>query len=292
MDNENYEDFYDYEEPEQEREPDEYEISATERLRKFFKKYKNSVFVTKQLQVLFESHYFHWVTYRALCNLEYEDGLIKRTTHKLHRIEAIVRFHRSNRYHKRKTKRLMGVVRAYSNEDISWACGMEANNLFYIALSQRDFKYHGKDINKFKGREWTQTEHNLDYILGRDNIIYGVEIKNTFDYIDKKEMEIKIKICKHLGIKPLFIMRWSPQSYIYEIFKVGGFALLFETKIFPLALKPLVEEINNEQYLPYTNDKLVLKNGKVRKICDTPKAIPDAIISRFEKWHEKQVNSK
>ena len=289
MDNENYEDFYDYE---PEYEPDEYEISATERLGKFFKKYKNSVFVTKQLQVLFESHYFHWVTYRALCNLEENVGLLKRTTHKFHGIEAEVRFHRSNRYHIRKSKKLMELVKAYSNVDISWACGLEANKLFYIALSERDFKYHGKDINKFKRRKWTQTKHDLDYILERDNISYGIEIKNTFDYIDNEEMKIKIEMCKHLGIKPLFIMRWAPKSYMNEILKAGGFGLLFETKIFPLALKALVEKRNNEQYLPYTKDKLVLKNGKVRKICDTPRAIPDGIIDRFEKLHKKQVNSK
>jgi DNA-binding transcriptional regulator YhcF (GntR family) len=290
MDNGNYDDF-DFYEPGYEPRSDEYEISATERLAKFFKKFKNSVFTTKQLQVLFESHYFHWVTYRALCNLE-KDGLIKRTTQKFYGIEAEVRYHRSNRYHKRKTKKLMEIIKEYSTENVSWSCGIEANRLFYISLTERNFRYLGKDTNEFKGKKWIQTDHNFDYILERDGIVYGIEIKNTFDYIDKDEMKTKIEICKYLGIKPLFIMRWAPQSYMNDILNAGGFGLLFETKIFPLALKSLVEKINKEQYLPYKDDKLVLKNGKVRKICDTPKAIPDGIIDRFENWHKKHANSE
>lgn len=287
MDNENYEDFDDYE-PKYELEPDKYEIDATERLGKFFKKYKNSVFITKQLQVLFESHYFHWVTYRALIDLEKEAGLIKRKAHKLNRIKAEVRFHRSNRYHIRKTRKLLEIVKEYSEKAVSEACGEEANRLFFIALSERHFRYHGKDTNKFKRRKWTQTKHDLDYILERNDIVYGIEIKNTFGYIDREEVEIKIKMCKYLGIDPLFIMRSCPQPYMNQIYKAGGFGLVFETKIFPLVLKPLVKKINDEEYLPYTDDNLVLKKGKVRKICDTPKAIPDGIIDRFEKWHENR----
>jgi len=40
-----------------------------------------------------------------------------------------------------------------------------------------------KDVNKWNGREWAATQHNLDRVVVKDSIAYGVEIKNTQNYI-------------------------------------------------------------------------------------------------------------
>ena len=116
------------------------------------------------------------------------------------------------------------------------------------------------------------TDHNLDFIVERDNIPYGCEVKNTLGYIDKEELLVKLDICDHLRIKPLFIMRISPKSYNYEIITRGGFALIFETQIYPFGHDGLIEKIAEILDLP----------------VDCPRAIPDGIMNRFMKWHEKQ----
>ena len=56
----------------------------------------------------------------------------------------------------------------------------------------------------------------------RDGRAYGVEIKNTLKYIPKGELSLKIEICRTLGVRPLFIMRFAPKVYNYEIVNAGG----------------------------------------------------------------------
>jgi len=111
-------------------------------------------------------------------------------------------------------------------------------------------------------------------LKSKDNIEYGCEIKNTLGYIDKKEMEIKVKMCEHFNVRPLFIMRYSPKTYNYEIIKSGGFVLIFENQIYDLSQVELVKKIRDVIEYP----------------VDYPRAIPEGIIDRFEKWHIKKVN--
>src|SRR5690606_24162158 len=59
---------YDFDEFE-EVEADATDVAATEALRLFFQEHSQDVFYQKQLQVLFERQYFHWVTVRALRQL-------------------------------------------------------------------------------------------------------------------------------------------------------------------------------------------------------------------------------
>jgi len=53
-------------------------------------------------------------------------------------------------------------------------------------------------------------------------------VKNTLPYIPRDEFVIKLKMCKFLGLKPVFAVRWMPKSYIYEAYTKGGFGWLFE----------------------------------------------------------------
>lgn len=108
----------------------------------------------------------------------------------------------------------------------------------------------------------------------RDKIAYGCEIKNTLAYIDKKELEIKLEMCKFFKIRPLFIMRYSPKTYNNLIIKNKGFALIFEAQIYDLSQKELVRII--KENLHYE--------------VDCPRTIPSGIIDRFDKFHNKLKN--
>jgi len=153
------------------------------------------------------------------------------------------------------------------------ACGEQAEVLFLNSFYRQDFKLISEDSNEFNGKKWTKTNHNLDFIIEKDNRIYGCEVKNTFDYINHNELEIKLEICDYLQIIPLFIMRYSPKTYNYEIIKKQGYALIFETQIYPFGQEPFVKKIRETLNLPV--------------ICS--RAIPEGIINRFMRWHNLKI---
>jgi hypothetical protein len=83
-------------------------------------------------------------------------------------------------------------------------------------------------------------------------------------------------MCSYLGLKPLFIMRYSPKTYNHQIYESGGFAMIFETQIYELSQLELVRKMKEELGLPV--------------ICST--GIPDGIINRFESWHISTIKGE
>jgi hypothetical protein len=121
--------------------------------------------------------------------------------------------------------------------------------LFAVAAAREGFRVYGPSLRTFHGKTWDKTEHDLDWIFERDGIGWGVEVKNTWAYIDREEMKVKIELCGVLGLRPLFIMRWAPKSYVEFIRQAGGFGLLYETQLFPLGHGAAVEKLR-ELFLP------------------------------------------
>jgi hypothetical protein len=157
--------------------------------------------------------------------------------------------------------------------DFTHAIGKHGELMFDAALGQRGFRVEARNAKAWKGRTWTTTDHNLDRIITRDGKEYGVEIKNTQNYIPRTELYTKIALCKHLGLIPLFIMRFAPKSYTFDVYNHGGFTLLFEQQMYPMGHTALLVEVRN---------KLGLK-------IFSPDAVPDGHIQRFVKWHERSL---
>ena len=178
-------------------------------------------------------------------------------------------FNKGHRYYKRQINEKLQIVREYSAPTIAGACGRQAEVLFFSALAHRGFLSHGQNINEYNGKKWEETDRNLDFILERDGKVYGAEVKNKWSYIDSDELDIKLKMCDFLGIKPLFIMRGSPKHYNHMIWGAGGYAMIFVAQIYPFGQRDLVNRIK---------EKLGLE-------ADCPRAIPDGIIDRFMRWH-------
>ena len=78
-------------------------------------------------------------------------------------------------------------------------------------------------------------------------------------------------MCEFFGVRPLFIMRYAPQTYMWEIINnKKGYGMVFKSQIYDLSQKALVETMKSELGLP----------------VDCPRAIPDGILERFKRWHE------
>lgn len=255
---------------------DSYFSNVQEEIKKLYEIDKESVYYLRQLQIKFEKGYFHWVTNNALTGL-IQLGYLK--DYKEHsQIGTSTRFfmHKSYRYPLRKIKRISEIISEYSQDTITRSCGHRAEDLFFLGLAKHGYSFVDEKVNKFNGKKWEKSGHDLDFIFTKEGLYYGCEIKNTLGYIDKEEMEIKTEMCKHLGIIPLFIMRWAPKTYIDYIVSNGGFVLIFETQIYEISQKDLV--------------KRMVEELGIKAICS--KAIPDGIINRLDKWHQYTVKKE
>ncbi len=254
-------------------ETDSYFLQAQEDIKKLYEEDKNSVYYIRQIQVKFERKYFHWITNNAIMGL-HKVGYLKDVRIPREKGTSARYFiYRSNRYPKRRINEIEKLIEEYSQDHITRSCGHRAEDLFLKALAMRGFMPVASKVREYNGKKWEKTGHDLDFVFKRDNIAYGCEIKNTLGYIDKKELQIKLEMCSFWGIKPLFIMRYSPKTYNNMIYEAGGFALIFETQIYELSQGKLVQKMGDVLGLPV--------------ICS--KAIPDGIIDRFEKWHIKNM---
>ena len=235
-------------------EPDSYAEEAKDELRQIFADYTQVQYM-RQLEVKLERKFYHWVTARAVNSLIGEGTLIYSEEQLRGRTKVKFVYHRRNRYPRRRIMKALSVVREYSNPEVAIACGRQAEILFLNALGLRGFSAHGSNTNEYDGKRWTKSGHDLDFIIEKDGIVYGCEVKNTWSYIDPDEMRIKMDMCDHLGIVPFFILRYGPKAYLgprylEQIRSRGGVFSIFEAQIYPLGMGKLVRTIKETLELP------------------------------------------
>ena len=97
------------------------------------------VYYLKQLEVLLEKQFFHWVTASAVNRL-IGAGWLKAVEEELlgaTRVKFI--HHRSARYTSRQIKAMLSVIREYSRPEVARAAGVQAELLFMVAFAMRSF---------------------------------------------------------------------------------------------------------------------------------------------------------
>jgi len=161
------------------RPDDEREIEARDHFRQFFGTNRESVFFSRQLEVLNERDYFHWITNRAIRDLEAE-GLIRSEWRKLHTGTSIkLVWHKGYRFYKRSASKLVSLVEEYSDPNIGAALGLHGEAMVLEGFARSQFVMTSRNTKEYEGKVWTETEHDLDFIFERDGMSYGVEVKNT-----------------------------------------------------------------------------------------------------------------
>jgi len=256
------------------------------------------VFYERQLVVMFEQArrerpymagqgFFHWITVRALHELIDEGGIRSVT---LPRAEPVtdaairgeqeivagprIRFFwlRRARYVARQAEAIRRLVTQFSRTEFGRALGQQGEAMFDVALPTKGFMPKAWNTRAWEGREWMETDHNLDRVFVRDGIAYGTEIKNTLEYIGREELELKLRMCEHLRLTPLFIVRMAPKSYIQMVRQAGGYTLPFEWQQYPYGAGEFAVKVREELNLP----------------VDCRARIEDGTVQRFLKWHLKE----
>jgi hypothetical protein len=265
--------FDDYPELKKRRPADPAHDRAVEVLRLFFEKRKGEVFYSRQLEVAHEHQFFHWITNRAVRHLV-ELGEVQGERRELRTGSSIqLLWHRGFRYYRRAAVRLVQLVEEYSTPNIGGALGLQGEALVLEGFAKLKFVLEGRHTRSFDGRAWLETGHDLDFIFSRDGRSYGVEVKNTLGYLQDDEFRAKIRLSKHIGVRPVFAVRMMPKTWIWEVRRAGGFALILEYQLYPWAHRDLAQRVKQELGLP----------------VDCPACLEDGTMQRFLQWHLKQV---
>jgi len=249
---------------------DSYEEDVREKLIELFERNQKKVFFSRQLEVRLEDNYFHWISNRAIRALIAE-GVIKEETRPLRSAGEIhLLWHPSFRYYKREAASVVKLVEEYSNPNIAGAIGLHGETMVLEGFARNEFVMKGRNARSYGGKEWKTTGHNLDFIFERDDVAYGVEVKNTLGYMEQEELRAKVEMCKWLGIKPVFVARMLPRTWINEVIEGGGFALIIKYQLYPWTHKEVAARVAKVLGLP----------------VDAPKALAEGTMRRFVKWHE------
>ncbi|MCU1265983.1 MAG: hypothetical protein JWM21_2301 [Acidobacteria bacterium] len=249
---------------------DPVEASAREFFRTFFERNSQSVYFSRQLEVQNEDRFFHWITNRAVRDLVAE-GTILTESRKLSSGGTVkLLWHRGYRYYKREAARVVELVNEYSDPNIGGALGLQGEALILEGFARLEFVMKGREARSYGGRVWTETDHDLDFVFERDGRAYGIEVKNTLGYMDPIEFSTKIRLCLHLGIRPVIAARMLPKSWINDLINAGGFALIFKYQLYPWAHRQLARTVQSELGLP----------------VDSPRSLSTGTMGRFLRWHQ------
>lgn len=268
---EDYDDFSNYGD-EEERPRDPAVDQAIERLRGFFDASSQRLSYSTQIETSFEREFFHWITGKALLELG-NSQQIKRLSVPVQGQTINFYANRKHRYVQRELKTMLDALRRIFDPDFTHAIGRHGELMFDAALGRNGFRAEASNTNSWNGKTWEHTNHNLDRIVTKDGIAYGIEIKNTQNYIPRDELRIKIRLCQQLDVTPLFIMRFAPKSYMYEIQRSGGFGLLFEEQIYPWGHNSLLAEVR---------ERLGLK-------VHCPRDVKEGDMQRLVNWHTRRL---
>jgi hypothetical protein len=273
------EDFYDdyYKGGHEEWEDPQVEKAKEAIMGELFNKFPEEVFYGRQIQVLFENRFFHWITSAALKELVNEGVLIALKEVLLGPVSVMLYWSKGNRYWRRKANRKIDIIKEFSAPEFGRALGKQAEMLFDASLPRFGFIPKGQDVREYGDIRWEKTGHDLDRVFERDGIAYGAEIKNKLTYIDKDELKIKIEMCGELKLKSLFIMRMAPKTYIHLINEAGGFALIFKYQLYPFGAEALAKRVKEE-----------MSHEGMNFPVDCPRAIESGTIQRFLNWHLKK----
>jgi hypothetical protein len=210
----------------------------------------DSVFYMKQIEVIFEDRYPHDITGKAVKRLA-EDGFLRQDERYYREgMSAIFVWRRDLRWKATEMKQKLQLMAAFTDDEVNDGCGKYAEILFSHMFDKNGFEIVARHANKVKGKKWTKSGRNLDFVIEKDGILYGVEVKNRFDYMKPDEFADKVEMCQFLGLLPVFPIRCPSPSQFTLMGDANGLALKFKTRIFPPSRQKLVTDVWNNFRLP------------------------------------------
>jgi hypothetical protein len=238
------------------------EARARARLLTHFIDNPQTVFYSRQLEVLYEREFFHWVTNRALRNLISEGHVLMEPRRLTIGSEIKLVWYKSFRFYKRAAADVFDLVDHYTSAATDGTLGMQGEHLVLAAFARRQYLLVGEETKSYNGTVWTETGHDLDFIFQKDGVGYGIEVKNTLGYLDVDEFVTKIRLSIHIGVRPVFAVRALPRTWAEALIQSGGYAMIMGFQFYPWTHHVLANKIRKELGLPVDTPKKI-EDGKV-----------------------------
>ena len=77
-------------------------------------------------------------------------------------------WHRKHRYYKCDAKPVVDLVDEYGSPNICAAMGLHGEQMILAGFAKKQFVLREHNTKRFLDRQWTKTDHNLDFIFERD----------------------------------------------------------------------------------------------------------------------------
>lgn len=252
---------------------------------------ERKVVTDRELKVRLEKDIFPWITGRAL-NAMVREGIVRRVGFvgrktKGKRIPESFFTLYGTEYNKivARLEEKREISRDINAQLTAHAiAGTHAENLFEKAFGELGFKILGRNMSKFRGKEVKarvedRQPPDLDFIITKDNVYYGVDIKNWIKYEAATRFDVikKVKCALDLEVTPFIIARYVDKDTIYnEIFKKGGICYPYGTLLFPPSLDSLADKARDLLGYPIL-------------ALDT---LPKYKVSWIDKLHEDNIRRK
>jgi hypothetical protein len=175
---------------------------------------------------------------------------------------------RKYRFYKRAATDVFDIVNRYSSAATDGTLGLQGEHLVLAAFARAQYMLTGESVRSHRGQTWDITEHNLDFIFEKDGAAYGIEVKNTLGHLDIEEFVTKVRLSLHLGLKPVFAVRYIPKTWVDALIQAGGYAMIMGFQFYPWTHADLAKEIRHKLVLP----------------VDTPRRIEAGTMQKFENW--------
>ncbi len=280
--------------PEQDNElevQEKFVAQATQVLQEFFSRRKTP-FHFRQLQVLFETQFFHIATAKAIYRLLEDNFLDKRVLQAgankatfvfpSHLLDSAGSEKKLLTHIKSKAK----IVALFDKASVSKDLGNHFEGLVKYELRAHGLNIISMGSNEYNGRTWPGGKANLDFIAeGPNKVAFGVQVKNELKSIEQSELLKQIQICSHLKVKPLFIVRYMPFSFSPLIKQNKGFLAVLGNQLWPIGHRQLCETIKRRMSVTVPEN---LKNLAPKVRTEWPVEvrtdIPEGTSKRLNYW--------
>lgn len=126
--------------------------------------------------------------------------------------------------------------------------GFFAEEVFESAFNLLRFKIHGTEVSEFKGKKVTgvpgRQAPNLDFVIEKDDVIYGVDVKNwiKYEFDSIQEVMSKVNLAVQLEVVPFICARYIDKDTFFKVVNTPGVVYSYETLILPPEFQTLAEE--------------------------------------------------
>ena len=230
---------YDDTEPQEEPPVDQFEEEAAPAIEELVATQR--VVTEREVKVRLEDRFFPWVTGRALTKMV-ETGLILKQglAGRRGKIETKNFFSLPDLSYD-DIVGLMREKRVVAREVSAMLTGHApatyfAEDLFERAFRTLEFEIIDRDASEYKGKRALgvrgKEPPNVDFIIKRDGVTYGADIKNWLRYevMTREEIKSKVNVALQLDIVPFVIARYVDKATIFkEIIEKGGICYRYKT---------------------------------------------------------------